>query len=323
MSKQYQALFNEIKGSLFEYMVAHDLSRSLGIEANFIRNLPEHYQSVLSQQDRMTRELYPELVEMLPHWSKQTAIVISDYNLNFKADKVKLTGQYSNSLGERHETDFILESEGLELPISLKLNKKSSAVNTKSGGIKSFLTEYFPGEIAEREQSKLSLLVDSTFSGLYIELHEAAGINPENNWEAWRKNGLSELPGELPDELSKILLRFYSVLSKQLKESLEIVAQSSPENFINGLMRLVGMGLPSMVQVICFHDINGKIPERVNVLIHNSSEVLDKVKKVEWPESRDVSFFTLRLDTWELSIRIKPMNKFTTTAIKINCAVKY
>lgn len=304
-------------------MVAHELSRSLGIELSFLQSLPPQYQSVLSQQDRMTRELYPELVQMLPIWSKQTAETLKQQIDTRNIAGIKLTGQYGNTPGERHETDFILIGDEGELPISLKLNKKSSAVNTKSGGIKSFLTEYFPGTVAQKEQEKFSLLVDSTFSGLHLELHEAAGITPENHWEEWKKNGLSELPGELPEELSKILLRFYAVLSKQLNESLQIVAKSSPDDFIKGLMRLVGMSLPNMVQVICFHDLNGKKPESVEVLVHQYAEVLEKVKQVKWLDPKEVSFFTLSLEDWELHIRIKPMNKFTTTAIKINCAVRY
>ena len=68
-----EALFNEIKGSLFEYLTALEIARLNNRELDFLKNLPEHYQQVLEQQDHMTRQLYPELVQYMPLWAKTTA----------------------------------------------------------------------------------------------------------------------------------------------------------------------------------------------------------------------------------------------------------
>ena len=323
MSKHREALFNEIKGSLFEYLVAQELSTRYDSELAFLRALPAHYQAVLNQQDRMTRELYPELVEMLPLWSKQAADGFQKIFPSLKVTGLELTGQLGHTPDERRETDFVLQTSSGALPVSLKLNKRASSVNTKSGGIKSFLTEYFPGEVASREQATLSLLVDTAFAGLHSELHEVAGIAASEGWDDWRRQGLSELPGELPPELSQRLHKFYAVLSKQLRASLQQVAKASPQVFQQGLLRLVGMGLADLVQVICFHELHGKTPQQSLVLVHQMPEVIDRIQAVEWLPEKDVSSFSLGLKDWELHVRIKPMNKFTTTAIKINCAVKY
>lgn len=323
MSKQREALFNEIKGSLFEYLVTHELGKRYGAELAFMRALPTHYQSVLAQQDRMTRELYPELVTMLPLWSKLAADAFQARFPNLEVLALDLTGQFGHSPDERRETDFVLQTTTGPVPVSLKLNKRSSAVNTKSGGIKSFLTEYFPGPLAQREQAELSVLVDTTFAGLQAELHEAAGISNAGGWDNWTRAGLSELPGELPKDLSALLHQFYAVLAERLRLALVKIAADTPAEFEQGLMRLVGMGLTDLVQLVCFHDLHGAAPERATVLVHEFREVQARVQEFSWAPAKDVSFFTLVLRDWQLHIRIKPMNKFTTTAIKINCAVSF
>jgi hypothetical protein len=81
-----EALFNEIKGSLFEYLVAQEFARRAGIEASFLRSLPAHYQRVLEQQDNMTREAYPELLPRLPRWSQQ---VVDCWEQRFPAEKIQ------------------------------------------------------------------------------------------------------------------------------------------------------------------------------------------------------------------------------------------
>lgn len=318
-----EALFNEIKGSLFEYLVARELSSAYGIEASFLKDLPTHYQSVLTQQDRMTRELYPELVQLLPVWARDVARGLVSEFPGLSVSKLELTGLFGHTNDERRETDFLLHTTMGELPVSLKLNKRGSAVNTKSGGVKSFLTEYFPGPTASALQASLSLLVDSTFAGLHAELHETAGLPVTPGWEEWKRQGLSELPGELAPELSHCLHRFYAVLARELRAALEQLAQQSPAEFQHGLERLLGMGLKNLVQVICFHDLHGSTPQSTQVLVHRMPSVVEHLRAIEWRPQRDVSFVTLGLGGWELLIRIKPMNKFTTTAIKINCAVKF
>jgi hypothetical protein len=44
-----EALFNEIKGSLFEYLVARNLASYSGIEGSFLKSLDVNYLNLLSK----------------------------------------------------------------------------------------------------------------------------------------------------------------------------------------------------------------------------------------------------------------------------------
>lgn len=321
--KKLEALFNEIKGSLFEFLVAQEVARALNLEAAFLRALPPQYQAVLTQQDRMTRELYPELVRRLPLWATHVTRELLERHPVRGATGVRLTGQFGATPDDLYETDFVVESAAGDLPVSLKLNKRGGLVNTKSGGIKSFLTTYFPGALAGYEQELFSRLVDTRYAALVAEMHDLQGLTPTEGWGAWRRAGLSELPGELAPECSAALHRFHHELAQALQGALQRVAGASPESFLLGLRRLLGLGLEGLVQVICFHDLHGKHPDETTVLVHELSDAQSRLQQLQWSEAREVSSFTLRLGDWELHVRIKPMNKFTTTAIKINCSVKY
>ncbi len=321
--RQREALFNEIKGSLFEYLVAREIAARHGLEAGFLKALPPQYQSVLEQQDRMTREAYPELLPLLPAWAEQAA---DAWQARFPAEPlvaVELTGQFNAGNPEWRETDFLLRFASREVPVSLKLNKRQSAVNTKSGGAKSFLTTYFPGDAAAAVQAEYTRLVDAEFLRVHQELHRAAGLDLEDGWGAWVRAGYSELPGELPDDWRELLHAYYGRLARGLRAGLEQVARAQPDAFHEGLKRLVGHGLPHMVQLVCFHDHGGRDEGRVKALVHTGADVEAKLLHVQWLPPRDVASFVLQLADWELHVRIKPMNKFTASAPKINCAVKF
>jgi hypothetical protein len=319
--KHREALFNEIKGSLFEYLFARDLAINWGGEAHFTRGLPPHYLSVLGQQDRMVRELHPQLARLLPLWAKAAG---AHFRARFPAATftgVALTGQLVHTPADLREADLQLEGEA-PWSVSLKLNKRAAAVNTKSGGVKSFLTEYFPGPRATELQAHFNVSVDARFAVLHSELHQAAGLAPSPGWTEWARHH-SELPGELAPELRAILHRFYAELAAELGGALRELQHSDPARFATDLLRVVGFGRDDLVQVICFHDINGAHPEPVDVRVHTADEARERLAQLRWEESRDVSFTGLALGDWRLHVRIKPMNKFTTTAIKVNCAVKY
>ncbi len=319
--KHREALLNEIKGSLFEYLFARELAASHGGEAAFIRALPPQYLTVLAQQDRMVRELHPTLARLLPIWARATA---GAFGLRFPAARhsgVALTGQLVHTPADLREADLLLEGMP-PTTVSLKLNKRAAAVNTKSGGVKSFLTEYFPGAAAAKLQAHFNVSVDARFAALHAELHQAAGLPVTLGWEEWARHH-SELPGELAPELRAILHRFYAELAGELGAALRALGDGDPEGFAAGLLRVVGFGRADLVQVVCFHDIDGANPETVDVRVHTASEARTHLAALAWEEAREVSYVALALGEWRLQVRIKPMNKFTTTAIKVNCAVRY
>ncbi|MBY0515494.1 MAG: hypothetical protein K2P81_01200 [Bacteriovoracaceae bacterium] len=313
--KNKEALFNEIKGSLFEYLCAYEVAKISKIEASFLKNLPQTYQRVLEQQDHMTRELYPELVSFLPLWSKQVALKITQvYKAQIK--NVTLTAQLQSV---HHEADFLIN----EKPVSLKLNKLHGSVNTKSGGIKSFLTQYFEAPQVSDWQQSYNQLVDAEFAIMRSTLHEMAGLEEDDSWQNWRMKGLSELPGELPLEMREVMHSFYARLASELDLVLKKISSSYPQVFSLGLARLCGFGERELLQVICFHEINGKNPEKVEVRAHDMQMVEEKIAKMSWRDFQNTASCEINLGDWPMQIRIKPMNKFTTTAIKINCSLRY
>lgn len=319
--KHREALFNEIKGSLFEYLFARDLALAWGGEASFTRSLPPQYLSVLAQQDRMVRELHPTLARLLPLWAKAAGAGLRARFPAARFTGVALTGQLVHTPVDLREADLKLEGE-TPWTVSLKLNKRAAAVNTKSGGVKSFLTEYFPGPRATELQSHFNVSVDARFAALHDELHQAAGLTSSPGWTVWARHH-SELPGELAPELRTILHRFYAELAAELGSAMRELQSDDPARFANDLLRVVGFGRDDLVQVICFHDSEGPTPEQVDVRVHTADEARARLADLSWEEARDVSFAGMALGDWRLHVRIKPMNKFTTTAIKVNCAVKY
>lgn len=319
-----EALFNEIKGSLFEYLTAQAIARSHKLEAIFLRSLPPHYQQVLEQQDHMTRELYPKLVEFLPLWAKATAQAIHG-TLTAPVTSVQLTGQlvHTEAASAQGEADFFVTDAAGERAFSLKLNKRAGAVNTKSGGIKSFFVTYFDVPAARELQESFNQLVDAEFAILREELLELVGLAPSASWEAWTAAGFSELPGELPEDLRARIHGFYSRLAQELGVSLRRIEASAPEAFVTGLERLCGFGEREVTQVICFHDLQGATPEAVSVRVHGQADVRARLEKYRWRETQNIASVELELADWVLQIRIKPMNKFTTTAIKMNCSLRF
>ncbi|MFN9114605.1 MAG: hypothetical protein ACK5XN_31470, partial [Bacteroidota bacterium] len=229
---------------------------------------------------------------------------------------IQLTGLYMNQAEETKfaEADFFID----ERPVSLKLNKRHGAVNTKSAGIKSFLTTYFTHPKAVELQDDFNQLVESAFAILRFELHELAAL-PDDDWKSWRKSGLSELPGEVPEAMRERLHHFYAQLASRLGEILNELQNLDPLSFNDGLVRVCGLSRSDLWQVICFYDPSGK----AEVAFQDEAQVRRKLQKIMWRKSSEIASCELELSDWMLQIRIKPMNKFTTTAIKINCSLRF
>lgn len=315
-----EALFNEVKGSLFEYLVGKEIAVNSKDELTFQKSIDENYLRVLAQQDRMVRQFYPEMLPFLLDVSKKTVKKISDH---FKSvpTSPKLTGKFTqnDSLQDLHETDLMVSINGEPTPLSLKLNKKNSFVNTKSGGIKSFFTTYFPYLTLEH-QAKFNQLVDLEFERMSQDLHAFHEIEYPGNFSTWVKLGLSELPGELGKEEREILKGYYARIAKDMHRILTLAIDENKKAFTDSLLPLMGFGSKEMIQVICFHDFMNL--DEITVDIHDQSELeklLDFVKIVPFHQTASTE---IELKNWDLQIRVKPMNKFTTTAIKINCSVR-
>lgn len=315
-----EALFNEVKGSLFEFLMARKIAQLNHAELTFVRGIDQNYLSILSQQDRMVRQFYPEMLNFLNQMTEASVVKLIDY-LQETPHAPKLRGKFINtSLAEEiHEADLILETSQGTLPLSLKLNKKNAYVNTKSGGIKSFFSQYFPF-LDQSHQQEFNRLVDQEFMRMSFELHALNDLEFTGDYAEWVRRGKSELPGELSSEEREILKRFYARLARDLHRLLSLANTQDAESFARSLPALMGFGRPEILQLVCYHDFKGQGSPEIS--IHSYQDVACSLADVKIEDFHDTSSAEIRIGSWSLQIRIKPMNKFTTTAIKINCSVK-
>lgn len=315
-----EALFNEVKGSLFEYLVAKEIARLGSEELQFQDTLDRNYLHVLSQQDRMVRQFYPEMLPFLNQVSKNTVARMVEY-LGKLPKNPKVMGKFSNSAihDEIHEADLLVNHDDVLLPVSLKLNKKHAYVNTKSGGIKSFFVQYFPF-LDSSIQEKFNQLVDLEFSRMAFELHALHDLDYSGNFGLWVQKGFSELPGELDPDSRNILKSYYARIAQEMHTILTNAQKQNPESFAASLAPLMGFGKSEILQVICFHEFPSALAPEIDIHAYNDLEKY--LNKAMIGEFKSIASVELDIGPWSLHVRVKPMNKFTTTAIKINCSVK-
>lgn len=315
-----EALFNEVKGSLFEYLVSKKLANLSGNELGFLQSLDRNYLNVLSQQDRMVRQFYPEMLKFLDTVSSQTVQKMLEY-FQETPSSPKLMGKFVNSslAQELNEADLLISTSNGTVPVSLKLNKSNAFVNTKSGGIKSFFSLYF-GFMKNSRQPKFNQLVDLEFSRMAAELHALHDLDFTGNFTQWVKSGLSELPGELESQDRMVLKGYYRRIAKEMHKILSEAKKSDATSFGEALAPLMGFGNKQILQVVCFHHF--KSEQMAQIEIHPYEEIENSLMDARILPFNETSSVEIQVGAWTLQIRVKPMNKFTTTAIKINCSVK-
>lgn len=316
-----EALFNEVKGSLFEYLVARELAVKGNEELLFQRSLDKNYLTVLSQQDRMVRQFYPEMLPFLNAASKSAANNIVEY-LKEIPSSPKVVGKFSNSTSlqsELFEADLILNLKDKSLPVSLKLNKKNAYVNTKSGGIKSFFTQYFPF-IQQNVQETFNQFVDMEFNRMAYDLHALHDMEYPGHFQTWVTKGFSELPGELDPESRAVLKAYYARIAERMHNIFSDAFKTNPEAFKASLPQLMGFSSANILQVIYFHDFPTNLDPLID--IHSFEDMSKGLSQTEIRSFGGTSSVEFEIGEWSLQVRVKPMNKFTTTAIKINCSVK-
>src|SRR5215203_1896486 len=109
-----EALFNEVKGSLFEYLVAKKLAVLNKAELAFHQSLDQNYLTVLSQQDRMVRQFYPEMVSFLTDVSNLTVDELVSF-LGELPTAPRLMGKFSTST--QGEADLLLTTSKGGIPL--------------------------------------------------------------------------------------------------------------------------------------------------------------------------------------------------------------
>ncbi|MBF0313540.1 MAG: hypothetical protein HQK50_05300 [Oligoflexia bacterium] len=326
-------LLNEYKGVLFEYLFAKLLAKHYGREENFLLTMNAKLLELLERYERALREENIELLKALPllanfafnHFIASGIIppldIASIHLVGRKLGRDSLPNIESRYLAL--EADLLLtKSNGEIIPISTKLCKKASFVNTKNGGVKSFVSKYLGDE---SQQSKLSERLDYSYYKMVAELYDQAEIpgDPPLDGsfdERWSAKGLSDLPGELPQELQRLIHQYYAEVIFCLYEMVVKVHALDAEKFTKMLYPLCGLSADDLIQVITYHD-GEHLPSSVRVL---SKEHLQRsLRKVEiLPYRSGTASFEIRSCDFSLQLRVKPMNRFTTKTPKINCSVR-
>jgi hypothetical protein len=231
----------------------------------------------------------------------------------------KITANFEKS--QWHETDLVMQTEQAKLiPVSLKLSKDSSYMNTKSAGAKSFLEKYFHhfSEVKVFQQ-ELNKEIDQSHIQMAHRLYQMATLNFKGKFDESWKSKWSELPGELPLEFREVIFINYARVVSCIHSRLIQLLALDKEKFITSLAPLCGMGDPDIIQVSCFHQQH----LLRSVVIKTFDDFFHTDLKVSiGPLKEQMSSFEIYLGQTILQIRVKPMNKFTTPSYKINCSIK-
>lgn len=317
LSKSQVALINEVKGSLFEFLVAQNLAEAFAIKEDFLASITSNHLQVLLSQQRVLVELDEDLLKNINDSAVQVSMEIKSQLNDREVTSVLLTGQ-GQAETNYAEADLILKMNDDEIaPISLKLSKGNSLVNTKSGGIKTFLVRYFDVFMPQESQELLNQLVDLSFIEFSKGIHHEYDIPYDEKFSAWKEQSKIVLPGQLSPNAKDYLSQYYLGLSQFLYDRFVEFYQSDLLSFKSKLAPLFGIGEKSIVQVIHFID-----SKRTMILsYHDFQEQLTELEITK--PIRGNSFFTIKLKECELQIRVKLMNKIFGRALKVNCSLKF
>lgn len=323
---QNAALANEFKGNLFEYLVGLALARSHSLETSFLANIPASFRQQLSYYETWLRTHDLALLKSLPLLATEAARFFEQHHSLVLSD-LALVGKLAT--GPQHdqfsEADLVLFDQQMESHyLSVKFCKVNAFVNTKSGGIGSFLSKYFHRfPSSQQDQQQLNGKNKFFFDCMGKTLYDMAELEwPGHFDQQWVNSGHSELPGQLPAEMNQVLLHYYSQVIAEIHLIFSKYYQHNPQVFAQALWPLMGLSDEKMTILSCFYRATAEQPCKLDhfKLERIDSEVLKTLSFSDFKSS--VSSFELKFASKSLQIRVKPMNKFTVPGLKINCSVK-
>jgi hypothetical protein len=324
-----QALLNEYKGNLYEYLVAASLSSLYSCEANFTMALTTDFRQMLVVQESFIREYFPDLLYDLPTLAKTAAEDIFN-SLNIKVDSgidIELIGKAAMASHDKRyaEADILIKTKSNYYPLSIKLSKAHAYVNTKSAGVKSFISKYFETSALDtfKIQNELNLSTDKRIEELCLELHRENDIEYSNDYTNWISLGLPTLPGQLEGGSRDIYKKFLYSLNKDIYSSVKKIYDSNSEIFLNSLLPLIGFSDKDIIQVTTYYLNKNKR----YILYKNTIDIFDNIKddfdSIKLGDKKEnAANFDIFFKDRTLQLRLKAMNKFTSKSYKINCSVK-
>jgi len=319
-----EALLNEYKGNLFEFLVSKEISHLFSFEVQFLSQFDQKAFETLTQQEDFIRNFFPEYLEFLPMSAKycaQKLINVLDVN---SCQGVEVVGkmQASKSNQETYsEVDLILKCKS-DINCSLKLSRQSSFVNTKSAGIKSFFEKYFQYKDISNIQAGFTFDWNLEYEIFARNLHKAIDLEYTQLFENWQQNRSEVLPGELNQDLKLILYDFYEKMNEKLSKILQELYHRDKDQFKKSLMPLIGFSKSNIVQVCLFYTKKQQSLTCKEIQVHAwddvlkalDSELIFKVNKT------NIEICSMGLT---IQIRMKPMNTFIQKGYKVNCSVKF
>ena len=327
-ASQNEALINEFKGNLFEYLVGAALARSIGAEGEFLRTLSDELALRLRGYEDWLWQNDSQLAEQLPRLAHATSEYILS-NLDQKFIKVLVIGKLA---GGSHDESFgeadllLIAQDETPIPLSLKFCKKGAYVNTKSAGIRSFLSKYFSDvPNIDMAQQQVNIVLDESFSELAQVLHERHGLEASSNFgSAWKEAGLPLLPGELNQDDQNLLQQHYAKIISLISKTLGHAFEHSRSEFNRSLAAILGLKVHGMIQVTCSHkESKTSRYELDHISIVREGERLGQLDQARfYPVAGNLASFNVEFPWGILQIRVKPMNKFTQAALKVNCSVR-
>ncbi|MBG07346.1 MAG: hypothetical protein CME68_01180 [Halobacteriovoraceae bacterium] len=329
---QKEAAINEFKGNLFEFLVGSWLSRKYNRETQFLKGFGGSLRSQLMTYEKYLREYDPELVKRLPILARETADKSSSVLPKdiFQIFVVGKCPEFKKRVQLKEADLLALTEDGKEYLLSLKLCKTRAFVNTKSGGVRSFIGKYFY-EFREAPilQQKISDFIEQSFLQMSYQLYEKAGLTFEGKFgDEWEEVGKSSLPGQLSkDDLVLVQDHYHRVIQEFYNAFIDF-SKKDEEKFKKALFPLLGMGLKNIIQVTCYHGEKSQKGEKERyqlkeVDIVTSQKISNELESIKIEKlKKGLSSFEIRLKTFILQIRVKPMNIFTVPAMKVNCSIK-
>lgn len=323
-ASQNEALINEFKGNLFEYLVGVKLAQAISAEADFLQSIDPQLLSRLRAYEDWLWQHDSDLATQLPRLAEAACTELkSKLSDSYSGVRVigKLAGgSHDDTFGE---ADLLLLKDGaVVFPISLKLCRRGAYVNTKSAGIRSFLSKYFSLNL---DQERLNHLLDESFSELAQALHVRHGLEERSSFgEEWKNAGLPLLPGELNSEDQKLLHEHYARIISIVYEAIAKEFKTNRSDLIHSLAALLGFQNSKLIQMTCFHhDEKSQRYQLDRLHIVSGEERLGSLNDMTLlaPKPEQASF-TLAFRWGNLQIRVKPMNKFIQAAMKVNCSVR-
>jgi hypothetical protein len=115
----------------------------------------------------------------------------------------------------------------------------------------------------------------------------------------------------------KHLLDFYSNVNESLFIELKSLFESDPKEFNKSLSLISGNSSHDLIHMTCFYSLKNEEFRNKNISIRSQEQHLECIEIKANKGSVDI-----KTNVSTIQVRLKPMNKFTNKAFKLNCAVK-